>query len=50
MERYRKQVDTVVSENFEFILEKEQMIVWERNFDKIVYVYERVLANSIEIC
>eukprot|EP00347_Sterkiella_histriomuscorum_P022232 403331208 len=50
LEKYRKSVDLVVSENFQYILEKDSLESWENNFEKITYVFEKTLINNIEIC
>lgn len=39
-----------MTESYEFIIEKDAITEWGRNFEKIEYVVEKILANNIEIC
>lgn len=50
LDKYRKAIDVVVSENFQYILEKDSIVNWSSNFEKVIYVFEKTLANNIEIC
>jgi len=45
LDKYRKQVDQTTSEVFEHILEKEQLINWERELEKVIKTLEKVLVN-----
>jgi hypothetical protein len=48
-EKYRKNIDTVVSENYEAITQKDSIVEWQKNFERILYVYEKVLVNNVEV-
>ena len=39
-----------MTENYEFIIEKDAITEWGRNFEKVEYGVEKILANNIEIC
>jgi guanylate kinase len=39
----------MVSENYQSIIEKDSMIEWVKNFDKIIYTIESVIVNNIRI-
>jgi hypothetical protein len=55
IDRYRKQVDATISEAFESIMESDsqyapQVNQWASQLEKVVYVIERILSNTIDIC
>ncbi len=53
VERYRKMIDSSVSEAFESIMENDQQYPlvanWNSRLDSIIYTIEKCLANTIEI-
>ncbi|CDW77287.1 UNKNOWN [Stylonychia lemnae] len=50
LDKYRKQIDIVASENFQYILEKDALGGWEKNFLAVTHVFEKVLVNNVHIC
>jgi predicted transcriptional regulator YdeE len=50
-ERYRKQLDSTISEVFESLIQGDQIQsqLWERQLDRIHEYSEKVLKNMIEI-
>lgn len=53
VERYRKMIDSTVSEVFEAIMENDQpyplVSSWPSRLDSIVQMIEKCLANTIEL-
>ena len=53
VERYRKMIDSTVSEVFETIMENDQqyplVTSWPSRLESIVQTIEKCLANTIEI-
>lgn len=48
--KYKREIDQVINTSYENIIEKESLVKWERHLDKILYIFEKVVMNDVEIC